>query len=276
MSNDLSQLMGLADVQSQYQKRYSDALREKRQYEQIAGQAGERFSQALSSENPVALNPADVFNAYSSFDASMGNRLVAPDDLLAQIANIASVREQSSGGIDGSGVSESDLLKLRQQRIDQDLDTSDIDELLGIKKAVGENEVQAVKLIDEILSLRTAGATGLIRAGIIKPYETEEARQKLKQINNILQMAKAGELKGQGQISDGERQILADAASSLGITSKGTTKLKDETLRRELKKIQSILAKQSNDPSLIQAYTGQEQTGFGFNADKLLDDLGIL
>ena len=98
MANDLTQLMGLGDVQLEQQKRYSDALREKRNAQAIAAKQAADFEQALSSQNPNIQNPADVFKAYSAFNAAMNPSLTRDADILSQIAEVAAAREKQGTG----------------------------------------------------------------------------------------------------------------------------------------------------------------------------------
>lgn len=182
-----------------------------------------------------------------------------------QIVNGSLVPLEQAGAL--SKKQEEDLLKLREKRIEAGLDVSDIDKQLGLDKKIGEDEVVGVSLIDDILGLKTGGVSGIMRGklsttGIFSPYQTAEAKTKLKQLSAILQLASAGKLKGQGAVSENERKILREAVSSLGIDDKGETELSDKKLRSELKKLQEALAKKSNDPALTQRFSKNKEDQF--------------
>jgi len=155
---------------------------------------------------------------------------------------------------------EAELLKLREQRLSAGLDVSDIDKQLGLTEKIGEDEVQGVQLIDKILSSSDydlAGSSGRIKAGKLFNWgDTAKLRNELNQLNGILQLASAGKLKGQGQISEGERAILANAVSALGLSEKGVTDLSIGEMKTKLEEMRTALAKKSNDPTLIKKYAG--------------------
>ena len=166
MADPLAQLLNLGDLQTQVQGNYAQALRDKRQYQEISRQAGERFSNALSKDNPVALDPADVFNAYQSFNAAIKPGLTADQDILQQIVEIAKQREANTLSekkmaqdqansdrsyqlesakagisidpttgklvISGTTAKLDDLLKTRKSMIDQGLSTEQVDSQLKL------------------------------------------------------------------------------------------------------------------------------------------------
>lgn len=153
---------------------------------------------------------------------------------------------------------EAELLKLRESRIGAGLDTKDIDEKLGLTGKIGEDEVKGVSLIDDILNTSDQalrGSTGVFKAGkILSPYQTPTLRNKLKQLTSILQLASAGKLKGSGAVSDAERQLLANAVTSLGLNEKGITDLQPQEVKAQLEELRVALSKKSNDPNLINKY----------------------
>lgn len=134
---------------------------------------------------------------------------------------------------------------------------------------IGKDEVQAVGVIDDILNKNVSGAAGLVHVKGVRPYETQAVRNNLKQLNGILQLASVGKLKGQGAVSDAERAILSSAVSNLGIDENGNTGLSDKQLKEGLKKIQVILAKQSNDPELVARFSGGK-SATNYNEDEII------
>lgn len=138
----------------------------------------------------------------------------------------------------------SDLVKTRQSLKDAGLDTSMVDskiQSMGVDttvKPVTEQNQQAIDLVDEILSRDTKPLTGYLKLGGIPGMGRKEVtttRAKIEQLKGVLQLAQAGKLKGQGQISEKERELLAKAATSLDYN------MSDTDFRKELNNIKSIL-----------------------------------
>jgi hypothetical protein len=204
---------------------------------------------------------------------SISDQLAAADAGY-QIVNGSLVPLEQTGGL--SKKQEEKLLALREKRLEAGLDVSDIDAQLGLDKKIGEDEVLGVSLIDDVLDLKTGALTGLMRGklsatGILNPYQTAEARTKLKQLSAVLQLASAGKLKGQGTVTENERKILREAVSSLGINENGETELSDTKLRSELKKLQTVLAKKSNDPELVKRFSQSEDNGLDADDEALIN-----
>lgn len=130
-----------------------------------------------------------------------------------------------------------------------------LDKLRGQQQQ--ENEAaDAVRTIDEILQGNLAPITGDLRLGGIPGFgraEAQTTKAKIENIKNNLSLAAAGKLKGSGQISDAEREMLARAATALDY---GMT---EEAFRRELNRLRGIFAKmagaaaqeQQSDPMAI-------------------------
>lgn len=165
------------------------------------------------------------------------------------------------------------LFELRKQAEEAGRDTSLIDQKLAQKgfapsqAQVGEEEQELVDLIQDVKDLKPglAALTGPVR-GKLNPAKlftygkTEEARNKLKRLNALLQLAEAGKLKGQGHISEGERLILRQAASNLGIDEKGESSLKRKDFLKGLEELEKVLAKKGNIDLSSQGVTSQDDT----------------
>jgi len=258
---------------------FADRLRDER-----LKRAGvvQQFDQATRSSDPytgnggVALDPNKVLSARSGFYDTIANFLspYSPEmelkaratadsygkdqaDILTQIYQLGQKDKELNAKTDGTTVD--DLLKRRKELLDQGLDTSEIDNALGLEKTIGKDEIQGVDLINSILGKNISGAAGLIHVKGIRPYETQDVRNQLKQLNAILQLASVGKLKGQGQVSDAERALLSSAVTDLGLDEKGNTGLSDAQVREKLVKIRAALAKKSNDPNYIRQYALEDQ-----------------
>lgn len=150
-----------------------------------------------------------------------------------------------------------ELAKTRQALKDAGLDTSLVDKQiqgLGVdtgKKVVSEGDKQGIGLVDEILKRDTNPLTGALQLGNTKgifgfnPMEAfnktfrpgiETTKAKVEQLKGLLQLAQSGKLKGTGQISDKEREMLAKASTSLNYN------MSDADFRKELENIRGILS----------------------------------
>ena len=99
------------------------------------------------------------------------------------------------------------------------------------------NEVSdTIASIDTVLKRNLNPVTGIWRVlGNVPGTNAYDTRRMVEQVKSQLQLASVGKLKGQGQVSDAERRILADAATALdsGMTEKA--------FRDELNKVRKIL-----------------------------------
>jgi len=125
--------------------------------------------------------------------------------------------------------------------------------------AVKQNEVDeannAVRTINEILSSDTNPLTGDIRTGGMPGMnrsDVQTTKAKVENIKSLLQLAAAGKLKGQGAMSDKEREMLAKAATSLDY------KMTDEAFRSELGRIQRMFQQ-------IAGTSGEQQDPYATN-----------
>lgn len=105
--------------------------------------------------------------------------------------------------------------------------------------------IDTSNLIDTVLASDTNPLTGVMRfQGGWNPdakLKAQETSSLVNQVSNQLQLAAAGKIKGQGQITENERAILRDAVLALNADGKGGYALSDDELRRRLKEAQSIL-----------------------------------
>ncbi|MCC7571157.1 hypothetical protein KO465_07530 [Candidatus Micrarchaeota archaeon] len=105
-----------------------------------------------------------------------------------------------------------------------------------------------VALIDDVLNQgRTKPLTGNLRlqgVPLINRMAVADTKAKLQQIQSQLEMAAAEMMKGQGQISEGEREIMRNAVLALNPDKRGTYRISDEQLRRTLEQAKNILQRQ--------------------------------
>jgi hypothetical protein len=105
-----------------------------------------------------------------------------------------------------------------------------------------------IALIDDVLSSgKTKPLTGNVRLqGIpfINRMDVADTKAKLRQIQSQLELAAASMMKGQGQISEGEREIMRNAVLALNPGARGTYQISDEQLRQTLEQAKNILARQ--------------------------------
>ena len=139
------------------------------------------------------------------------------------------------------GIKVDDLLATRKALIDQGLDTTAVDKTLTEKgvdvmqttksKATGE----IADLIDKVLAENTDPITGLLRlGGIIGGGKGQKVSALYNQLKAKLSLDNVKSLKGQGAVSDAERQLLENASSSInekmgnGDFREALTSLRDE------------------------------------------------
>jgi len=103
---------------------------------------------------------------------------------------------------------------------------------------------QSVGLIDDLLNKDTRGITGRVRMAVSD--EARAAQGLLNQLSAKLQIEEAQRMKGQGAMSDAERDILRNAIAALNLTKKGRSKLSDDQFRAELMRLKQSLGGVSN------------------------------
>lgn len=132
-----------------------------------------------------------------------------------------------------------------------------------------ENEVsQTVNLIDEIYGRDLAPATGTLRIrGGIPGTDAYTTKIKLDQLVDKLALAARGQLKGQGQISDKETQMLKDAVAALNL------KQSESNIRAELQKIRGILTGNAGGIRLVDPTSGAIYQYDGENDPDYINDL---
>lgn len=142
------------------------------------------------------------------------------------------------------------------------------------------NEVKdTIGNIDMVLNkdLSWVGLLGGIRSKIGGTEQFNTAR-KIQQIKDQLSLASVGKLKGQGQVSDAERRMLANASSALDV---GMT---EKAFREELKEVKKILERKSgvkkgkkdngglpDIPPTLESEIPQRKLGFDFSFGKKED-----
>jgi len=90
--------------------------------------------------------------------------------------------------------------------------------------------------IDTVLSRNLTWMTGLASPlGRIPGTSGYDTQRMVQQIKDQLSLASVGKLKGQGQVSDAERRMLANAVTALDVN------MSQEAFRNELNKVRNIL-----------------------------------
>lgn len=137
-----------------------------------------------------------------------------------------------------------------------------------------KNEVQdTVSNIDTVLGkdLSFVGTFGSIRSKIPGTDSYDTARQ-IQQIKDQLSLASVGKLKGQGQVSDAERLMLANASTALDV---GMT---EKAFREELGKVKKILNRSIGVQTNITSQQNKPQQNNmsgGFIQDKFMPKSNI-
>ncbi len=97
---------------------------------------------------------------------------------------------------------------------------------------------QIVDLIDNVLAKDTGNITGSVRFGTTYSPQARDTKAVVEQIKAKLAIEERAKLKGQGTITDGEMQMLANAVTKLNYAGS------DEAFRNELLGIKGILERQ--------------------------------
>lgn len=273
------------DLQNE-EKTLTQKLQEKRaNYDQANQVFGDRASAALKLGGQ-AINPADVFSQFSSFQRA-GQEYVSP--LETQLATLRNQQMQDrqlqlqeaqaglqfnpeTGLLESTGTSDpfadlspSELLKLREDAKSQGGDTTKIDEKLsgyGIDMAQADADAQESKqelidLVEELKDLNTSGISGFWKLrSKISGTKAQKAKAKFEQLISKLSLENRQMLKGTGTISDFEAKMLEKAATSLN------TSLSDKDFKAGIEELYNSL-------------TGTTALDGTFDADKILDEAGF-
>lgn len=270
------------------EKTLTQKLQEKRATVEQANQAfGTRASSALKLGGQ-AINPADVFGQFSSFQRA-GQEYISP--LEEQLAKLRTQQmqdrqlqlEEAKSGLKfnpQTGLLEStgqttekleDLLDNRKKLVEQGLDTTVLDaklQTMGVdttklsdeeKRKASETQ-DTITLLDEMIKGDTTALTGYLRLPISMKSKAMEGN--LKQLMGLMQLASAGKLKGQGQVSDAERKILSDAVSNLNLDKNGLPQVSDKRFKEIITKMRDSLVKTSSNSittSTGNAFTIEEE-----------------
>ena len=98
---------------------------------------------------------------------------------------------------------------------------------------------KALDLVDQLLNANTEGLTGRMRFGWSD--ESRNTEGILKQLSAELQLEEARRMKGQGQMSDSERQILKDAIASFNLDANGRPRVTNERFQQILREMKQGL-----------------------------------
>jgi len=173
------------------------------------------------------LNPSET----SRFKQEMSSKGYSSDDINSYISSKTGGQNTLKQQSEAIGYQAS-ILKSQK----------DIDEISGdyIDKDKYNDALEGVRLVDDILGSNTDPLTGDIRLGgipLINRSKVNTTKAKIERLQGVLQLAISGKLKGQGQMSDKEREMLANAASSLKYNQT------DESFREELSRIKRVFQK---------------------------------
>lgn len=219
----------------------------------------------LSQEDILALAQANV-NKYGQFRETPEElrALGLPVEYMGEMGLISGVDPSSTGSSYAKGYADqvaSGAIKLSEVPADVRSEVVAYMNENNIsanskEEEMGEDAKMAVSLIDDILGRGLSPVTGMmsVRAGIHGTQASYTAG-KIKQLESLLQLAQAGKLKGQGSMSDAERKILADAASSLRIGERGASSLGKRDFKTELNKIRAVLMGEQADITQSGNYT---------------------
>ena len=116
-----------------------------------------------------------------------------------------------------------------------------------------QSSQKAIGLVDDLLSKNTRGITGRVRMAVSD--EARAAQGLLDQLVAELQLEEARRMKGQGAMSDAERDILRNAIGALNLTKSGRSRLSDDQFRAELMRIKEGLGGLSSNQDYSQINT---------------------
>jgi hypothetical protein len=116
-----------------------------------------------------------------------------------------------------------------------------------------QSSQKAIGLVDDLLKKVTRGITGRVRMAVSD--EARAAQGLLDQLVAELQLEEARRMKGQGAMSDAERDILRNAIGALNLTKSGRSRLSDDQFRAELMRIKEGLGGLSSNQDYSQINT---------------------
>lgn len=245
----------------QNEKTFSDRLRERRGFvsgqEATASPIFERLLEAPNGEARVA--STDIINPLRGFTTE-NTRMIqgAEDDLtragattdnllqtliqLSESQKDRSLKERELSLKESGGTDIKELLEIRAKLKDQGLDTNAVDTQLalsGINPETGipQGKQEIIDEIDNLLEGNTGAITGL--RGLIPDIPGTSAALALNNLEHLkakLSLENVGKLKGQGQVSDKEREMLEKASSKL------SQRLSNDQLRNELQILRDNLS----------------------------------
>lgn len=234
----------VADLQDQYRlaENQTEGLiqQEASRYRQQAAQLSEamdtnsiEYQQAI--EGLRAQADANINAILDSFDEFSYNTQLQMQQ--AQLAGQDQVSEEFLAT--GMPQNRADLLWMAENSDSYDDMTN---RMYGNPQEVSEAS-QVSREIDQILNYGSLGPiTGRVRLGQFYRNDSNDLMAAIDSIKAKMQLADAGKLKGQGQISEGERAILRDAATKLRYN------MSEEAFRSELSRIKGVFDRISGNP----------------------------
>jgi len=98
---------------------------------------------------------------------------------------------------------------------------------------------KSIQIIDDLMKLNTGGITG--KASWAWTDEARKAEGLLKQLSSELQIEEAKRMKGQGTMTDAERDILKDSIAAFNLDDKGRSRLNDADFRDTVRNLRETL-----------------------------------
>lgn len=242
--NRLLELSTQAQQRTGQARNFADRLRDER--EALTSGVIEQGTQVFEQPSPVVTNPIQDLSLFRQF-LETAEKFREPAIEGEKIAAEAEKREfdilKEIAGLQGEMGSKPPTIS-EQIAAAKAGGTIEDGKFVPGKDDVKESAQDVLNLIKEIKQENTKPITGDIRLGgipLITRAKVSATAEKVKRLNSLLQLAAAGKLKGQGQITEAERQILAESVSSLGLSEKGRSPLEDDDFRAELDRIAESL-----------------------------------
>lgn len=106
-----------------------------------------------------------------------------------------------------------------------------------VSTSSADSKNKVLGIVGQLKNMDLAGVTG--RARFALRDRDIEAEALLKQMSAELQLEEAKRLKGQGTLTDAERQILRDAIGSFNFDEKGRSKLSEPAFKQKLAELET-------------------------------------
>lgn len=187
------------------------------------GEYGLGTSPTPSVTQPTTTQPTTSTPTTSGTDVSLNTLYKALQDDLTK-----------TGGKNASKIT--NLINVFNEKKKIETPDPDIEEAQKAEKETQNYKKQTTELVDELLGRDTGAITGVKNPFKSLTGENQYTKNLVDQLTSRLSIDGRSKLKGSGQISDYESQLLAKSVSALN------TNLSNADFQRELTKIRAILA----------------------------------